>query len=61
MEETEENLNEVVGRLQITVYNDCFSVEHTANLSTEDIIDLFTATLEKLTGALEETEDRVVH
>jgi hypothetical protein len=61
MEETEENLNEVVGRLQITVYNDCLSVEHTANLSTEDIIDLFTATLEKLTGALEITEDRVVH
>ena len=61
MKESEEEPNKVVGRLQITVYNDCFSLEHTANLSTGDIIDLFTATLEKLTGALEITEDRVVH
>jgi hypothetical protein len=44
--------------VQITVYNDCFAIEHTANLSMDDIAGLFISALEKMGG---ETEERVVH
>jgi hypothetical protein len=50
--------DEVLGVVQITVYNDCFSVEHTAGLSMDDIAELFISALEKMGG---ETEERVVH
>tara|TARA_R110000803_G_scaffold53814_1_gene110377 strand:+ start:1005 stop:1190 length:186 start_codon:yes stop_codon:yes gene_type:complete len=61
MEETGEKPtkeDEVLGVVQITVYNDCFSIEHTSGLSMEDIVGLFIAALEKIGG---ETEERVVH
>jgi hypothetical protein len=49
---------EVVGMVQITVYNDCFAIEYTAGLSMDDITGLFVAALEKIGG---ETEERLVH
>jgi hypothetical protein len=49
---------EVVGMVQITVYNDCFAIEYTAGLSMDDITGLFVAALEKMGG---ETEERLVH
>jgi hypothetical protein len=49
---------EIVGMVQITVYNDCFAIEYTAGLSMDDITGLFVAALEKIGG---ETEERVVH
>jgi hypothetical protein len=61
MEETGEKPtkdDEVVGVVQITVYNDCFAIEHTANLSMDDIAGLFISALEKIGSDLEE---RVVH
>jgi len=58
MEETGEKPTDVLGMVQITVYNDCFSVEHTAGLSMDDIAGLFISALEKMGG---ETEERVVH
>jgi hypothetical protein len=61
MEETGEKLteeDEVLGVVQITVYNDCFAIEHTANLSMDDIAGLFISALDKMGG---ETEERVVH
>jgi len=45
---------EIIGKLIITVYNDCFSVEHTAGLSPNEVVGLLIATLEHLGG---ETED----
>jgi hypothetical protein len=61
MEEIDEEPDKLVGLVRIRVYNDCFSVEHTNNLSREDIIDLFEASLDTLRGDFEVTEDRVVH
>jgi hypothetical protein len=61
MEETGEKPtkdDEVVGVVQITVYNDCFAIEHTANLSMDDIAGLFISALEKIGSGIEE---RVVH
>ena len=49
---------EVLGVVQITVYNDCFAIKHTANLSMDDIAGLFISALDKMGG---ETEERVVH
>ena len=57
MKETE-NPSEILGRVVITVYNDCFSVEYTAGLSPTEVVGLLIATLEKMGG---ETEERVVH
>jgi len=54
----EENLEEILGKVIITVYNDCFSVEYTAGLSPNEVVGLLVATLEHLGG---ETEERVVH
>ena len=55
----EENPEKIVGKVYITVYNDCFSIEHTAGLSTEDIIGLFVNSLDKLVGS--ETDEQTVH
>jgi len=52
--EEEKNPEEIIGKLIITVYNDCFSVEHTAGLSPNEVVGLLIATLEHLGG---ETED----
>ena len=52
--EEEKNSEEIIGKLIITVYNDCFSVEHTAGLSPNEVVGLLIATLEHLGG---ETED----
>jgi hypothetical protein len=49
---------EIVGMVQITVYNDCFAIEYTAGLSMDDITGLFVAALEKIDG---EGAERVVH
>ena len=57
--EEKKNPEEIIGKLIITVYNDCFSVEHTAGLSTEDIIGLFVNSLDKLVGS--ETDEQTVH
>jgi hypothetical protein len=54
----EEDSEEILGMVQITVYNDCFAIEHTANLSMDDIAGLFISALEKIGS---ETEERVVH
>ena len=54
----DEDISEIIGRVIITVYNDCFSVEHTAGLSPTEVVGLLIATLEKMGG---ETEERVVH
>jgi hypothetical protein len=48
---------EVVGMVQITVYNDCFAIGYTSGLSIDDITGLFVAALEKIDG---EGEERVV-
>ena len=61
MENDEEKPSEILGRVVITVYNDCFSVEHSAALSTEDVVDLFVATLDKLTGSEQDEQKRVTH
>jgi hypothetical protein len=61
MSDKEEKLideEEVVGMVQITVYNDCFAIEYTAGLSMDDITGLFVAALEKIDG---EGAERVVH
>ena len=55
----EENPNEILGKVIITVYNDCFSVEHTAGLSPNEIVGLLIATLEHLGGETE--EEATVH
>ena len=57
----EENPEKIVGKVIITVYNDCFSIEHTVGLSTEDIIGLFVNSLDKLTGSFEGTDEQTVH
>lgn len=59
MNNEEEESLKVLGRVIITVYNDCFSIEHTAGLSTEDIIGLFVNSLDKLVGS--ETDEQTVH
>ena len=58
MKETE-NPSEILGRVVITVYNDCFSVEHTAGLSPQEVVGLMVATLEHLGS--EEEEKETVH
>ena len=55
MKETE-NPSEILGRVVITVYNDCFSVEHTAGLSPQEVVGLLIATLEHMDGETEENE-----
>ena len=52
--------NEVLGKVVITVYNDCFSVEHSATLSTEEVLGLFVATWDKLSGSKQE-QKRNIH
>lgn len=59
--EGEEEVSKVIGKVLITVYNDCFSVEHSAALSTEDVVGLFVATLDKLTGSEQDEQKRVTH
>ena len=54
----EENPNEILGKVIITVYNDCFSVEHTAGLSPQEVVGLMIATLEHLG---DEKEEETVH
>jgi hypothetical protein len=61
MSDKEEKLideEEIVGMVQITVYNDCFAIEYTVGLSMDDITGLFVAALEKIDG---EGAERVVH
>jgi hypothetical protein len=53
-----EDSEEILGMVQITVYNDCFAIEHTANMNINDIAGLFIAALDKIGG---EIEERVVH
>lgn len=60
MENEEEKPSEIIGKVLITVYNDCFSVEHSAGLTTEDVVGLFVATLDKLAGS-EQEQKRVIH
>ena len=50
----QEDVNKVLGKVVITVYNDCFSVEHSASLSTEEVLGLFVATWDKLSGSKQE-------
>jgi hypothetical protein len=57
-EEKPPDEEEIVGMVQITVYNDCFAIEYTSGLSMEDITGLFVAALEKIGG---EGAERVVH
>jgi hypothetical protein len=57
-EENPTKEDEVLGVVQIIVYNDCFAIEHTSNLSMDDIAGLFISALDKMGG---ETEERVVH
>ena len=56
---TDEDISEILGKVIITVYNDCFSVEHTAGLSPQEVVGLMIATLEHLGS--EEEEKEVIH
>ena len=51
---TEEDPSKVLGKVYITVYNDCFSIEHTAGMTPEHLVELFVMALEKLGGETEE-------
>jgi hypothetical protein len=61
MEETGEKRTdeeEIIGKVVITVYNDCFSLEHTAGLTSENIVELLYASIDKIDG---KTEDHILH
>lgn len=55
----QEEVMKVLGRVWITVYNDCFSIEHTAGLSTGDLIGLFIGSIDRLAGSYEGTGQAV--
>lgn len=57
----EKPIEEVIGKVLITVYNDCFTVEHSATLSTEDVVGVFINTLNSLTGSEQEEQKRNIH